>query len=62
MQRRSHSTGIGSASLRRLHTGDWTTPGDAHIAVLDLATLAPRFVRAIKVTDATAAVRTKLGL
>jgi hypothetical protein len=45
-----------------LHTGDWTTPDDAHIAVLDLATLAPRFVRAIKMTDATAAVRTTLGL
>ena len=45
-----------------LHTGDWTTPDDTHIAVLDLATLAPRFVRAIKLTDATAAVRAKLGL
>jgi len=45
-----------------LHMGGATTPDDAHIAVLDLATLAPRFVRAIRVTDATAAVRTKLGL
>jgi hypothetical protein len=53
---------IATKDTRWLHTGDWTTPDNAHIAVLDLATLATRFVRAIKVTDATAAVRTKLGL
>ena len=45
-----------------LHTGDWTTPDAANIANLDLTTLVPRFVRGIKLTDATAAVREKLGL
>lgn len=35
---------------------------DVQIAVLDLANLAPRFVRGIKITEVTSAVRTKLGL
>ena len=45
-----------------IYSGDWSTFDRSPIAVLDLATLAPRFVRTIKITDATAAMKKRLGL
>ncbi len=45
-----------------LYSGDWTSPGMAPVATLDLATLTPRFVRAVEIHDVTTTVRAKLGI
>ena len=56
------STHIATPDTLWLYAGDWTTPEDAAIANIDLATLKTRYVHTIRLADSTAAVRKRLGI